>query len=362
VKKYNKFEGKKKNILIIGAGIHGSFLALYLKKKFNSVNIDIIDKNNSICSGTSASTHNRANRGYHYPRSPKTSKECSKGWIYFKNNYGQFLKIIDSFYAVEKNSKTNPKKYEKFLKKNNLYYRIENSDYFNKKKISICFKAFEGCFNHEKIVRHFYKQFKKKKIKLINNFELKKVSFSKNKKNIILFSSKKKTINKNYDIIFNSTYDNANEILKKFKIKKLIKQKIQYTSIPVVESKKKIPGLTVMDGDYVTLMPYLGNKNKYLLYDCINSISYKSHKNIATMKNYYKILKRFKEYYLLGKDFKFSKFLLGKRPIQIRDKNADRYTFVTKNQFNKIPLYSIYEGKYISAAYFTKKLVSKIKL
>ena len=33
--------------------------------------------------GSSFATHNRANKGYHYPRSTKTAIECKKGWEYF---------------------------------------------------------------------------------------------------------------------------------------------------------------------------------------------------------------------------------------------------------------------------------------
>ena len=152
MKKNNNSQSFKKNILIIGAGIHGSFMAIYLKNKYKSVNIDLIDKNKFICSGTSASTHNRANRGYHYPRSPKTAKECLNGWKYFKSNYGKFLDKIDySYYAIEKKSKTSTEKYKRFLDKNKLYYKIEDNKFFNKKNITTCFKAFEGCLIIKKL-------------------------------------------------------------------------------------------------------------------------------------------------------------------------------------------------------------------
>ena len=192
----------KKNILIIGAGIHGSFLAIYLKKKYKSANIDLIDKNSDICSGTSASTHNRANRGYHYPRSPKTARECISGWSYFKRNYGKFLdKINYSYYAIEKNSKTSTSEYKKFLQKNNFYYKIEESKYFNKKKIITSFKTFEGCFNHKKVVNYLTNQFKEKKINFIGKFELKKVRYEEKQNILVLESKKKKIIKKNYHLI-----------------------------------------------------------------------------------------------------------------------------------------------------------------
>ena len=106
---------KNKKILIIGAGIHGSFLAKYLS--FHGFKITILEKNNDICSETSAATHNRANRGYHYPRSKKTFNECIKGYDFFKKNYRNFLKKITSFYCIEKKSNLNFSNYINFFKK-----------------------------------------------------------------------------------------------------------------------------------------------------------------------------------------------------------------------------------------------------
>jgi L-2-hydroxyglutarate oxidase LhgO len=91
-----------KNILIIGAGIHGCFIAKYLAKNKNN-NIVIIEKEKDICLGSSSATHNRANRGFHYPRSKQTAKECMEAYDYFKNNYNKFLKQIDTYYSIEKN-------------------------------------------------------------------------------------------------------------------------------------------------------------------------------------------------------------------------------------------------------------------
>ena len=92
-----------KNVLIIGAGIHGCFLAKYLNK-FN-INIYLIEKNKDICLEASGATHNRANRGFHYPRSNKTTSECKIAYDYFEKKYNPYLKKRQSFYCIEKKSK-----------------------------------------------------------------------------------------------------------------------------------------------------------------------------------------------------------------------------------------------------------------
>ena len=58
-----------KKVLIIGAGIHGSFLAKYLIEK--KIEVYLMRKIKKFVLGSSNATHNRANRGFHYPRSEK---------------------------------------------------------------------------------------------------------------------------------------------------------------------------------------------------------------------------------------------------------------------------------------------------
>ena len=81
-----------KNVLIIGAGIHGCFLAKYLNK-FN-INIYLIEKNKDICLEASGATHNRANRGFHYPRSNETTSECKIAYDYFEKKYQNAFGVI----------------------------------------------------------------------------------------------------------------------------------------------------------------------------------------------------------------------------------------------------------------------------
>ena len=93
----------QKNVLIIGGGIHGCFLAKYLIE--NNINVCLIEKKNDLCLGSSNATHNRANRGFHYPRSNITTIECKKGYEYFERKYNKFLKQMNNFYCIEKKSK-----------------------------------------------------------------------------------------------------------------------------------------------------------------------------------------------------------------------------------------------------------------
>ncbi len=350
----------KKKILIIGAGIHGCFLTKYLSKSKHE--ITLIEKNKDICLETSAATHNRANRGFHYPRSKKTANECKLSYKYFNKNYKKYLKKISSFYCIERNSKISFSNYLNFFKKNKLTYKvIAKSKFIKNSFIEGIIKAEEGCFNHEKIKLHLKKEIKKKNIQVFYNFNLLRVE---NDGRQTLFISKNKIIKDKFDVIINATYNLSNQTLKKFFSNiKLKKYKHQITEVVAVKSSLKFPGITIMDGPFCTIMPQIGKKNFYLLYDVTNSIrkvSNQPKKNTFKNSNYELMKKKITKYLNYTNNFKFIKSIYGYRPIPIEDKFADRSTKIIENNFFGTKVVTIREGKYISAPYIAKKLSLKI--
>ena len=351
----------KKNILIIGAGIHGCFLTKYLSK-FN-VNIFLIEKKGDICLEASGATHNRANRGFHYPRSDRTTSECKVAYEYFEKNYKPYLNKKQSYYCIENNSKISFANYLRFFKKNRLKFDIiKKSKFIKNEKIAGIIKGEEGCYNHFKIKKMLKNKLLKKNIHKIFNFDLKKVKY--NNGLLKLVNKKNKFLEKKIDLIVNATYDSSNQILKIFSLnKKKTKYLHQLTEVVVVKSKKIFPGVTIMDGPFATIMPYIGKKNKYLLYDVTNSILKKSSAPIQKKKiksNFKKIKKKLNKYLNYTNEFKYSESLIGNRPVPYKDTHGDRSTKIEKSKYENINFLSIKEGKYISAPYVTNKLSKKI--
>ena len=119
-----------------------------------------------------------------------------------------------------------------------------------------------------------------------------------------------------------------------------------------------------MDGPYATIMPHIGKKNEYLLYDVTNSILKTSSEPIKkkiNKSNFEKIKKKLSKYIDFTKDFKYVGSNYGNRPVPSRDKEANRSTKIVEDYYSKkIKLITIREGKYISAPYISRKLSKKI--
>ena len=351
----------KKNILIIGAGIHGCFIAKYLSNK-KDYNITMIEKENDICLGSSSATHNRANRGYHYPRSQQTASECMSAYDYFKSNYKKFLKQMETYYCIEKKSKTSLTNYLKFFKKNNLKYKlIKKSKFIKNESLEAILKVEEGCFDHFKIKKYLKKELDRENVSIYLNFNLEKIDKIDNE--IILFGKNKKKIKIKPSLIINCTYNNCNQIIKLFKKDfEKISYKQQLTEVAVIESKKYIPGITIMDGPFITIMPLMGSKKKYLLYDVENSIlktSTNSISKINAKSNYFKMNSKRKKY-LKNYKIKYLYSNFGYRPIPLKDFEANRSTKILTLKINDLKMINILEGKYISAPFIARNLSRKI--
>jgi hypothetical protein len=104
------------NILVIGAGWYGCHLSKYLMDKGH--NVKIVDKTNTIFSGSSSKNQNRLHLGFHYPRANDTIKECQSGFYKFKELYSFLSESIpNNFYFISNyGSKTTIAEYVKIFK------------------------------------------------------------------------------------------------------------------------------------------------------------------------------------------------------------------------------------------------------
>jgi hypothetical protein len=84
----------------------------------NGHNVTIVDKTNSIFSGSSFKNQNRLHLGFHYPRSDITIKECQDGFYKFKSIYHSLIEPIPrNYYFISNNgSRISMAEYVKLFK------------------------------------------------------------------------------------------------------------------------------------------------------------------------------------------------------------------------------------------------------
>lgn len=344
-------------IAIIGGGLFGISSAIKIKEKFEFSNIDLFEKKSELLMGASGKNQFRWHRGYHYPRSEDTIRECLDSYNEFSKYFKKAEIVSDNYYAIAKeNSKTNFKDYLKVLQKNHLDFEFVNNENVKKNMIEGIVKVNESLVNID-IVRKLSKKY------------LKNLNINIYLNNFVNLTTEFK---KKYDYIIVSTYENNNKILK---LKS--QNKFQLVEKIIVKTPKnfKNKSFVILDGNFMCIDPYK-DSNLSVLGHVSNSV----HKTIISDKpdfgkkfselinNYYNERKSFSKFQYIKNDFK--KYFNGIDNLEFKSsfyvvrctkKNKEK----TDERLSECKLtgniISIFSGKWVSSFNISKKILDIIK-
>src|SRR3989344_5508253 len=247
---------KKYDALIIGGGIYGCLIALYLKTQLKRV--AIVEKENNLLKRASLANQARIHNGYHYPRSLTTA-------IRSRINSAKFIKEFDSaidksfkkVYAISSiNSKVHSNQFFKFCKL--IDAPIKNApenikSLFNKDLTEDVFIVREYAFNSLVLRDMLYNKIINANIDLIFNSEI--TNFKQGPNNVFnITTSTGKIYNSKY--LFICAYSQINTLLKR-SILPLIELKHEVAEIALIKVPDQLInlGITVMDGPFFSTMP-----------------------------------------------------------------------------------------------------------
>jgi len=242
-------------VIVIGAGIFGITTSLKLNE--NGYDVTLVECENDIMTKASKCNHNRLHFGFHYPRSFKTAKQSLDGYDLFYNNFSKsVINNFPNYYLIEKNSKVSGEEFKFFCDELNIFYKESQPKNINVNMDNITLSTLtnEPIFDFDTIKKDLSDRLSNSKINLILN---KKIT--------------SKSELDSFDIIINTTYRNINQINNLYNIKP-IKLKLQDVIVPIFKMNSDKIGLTIMDGEYCTIMPKGFEENTFLLYHVKHSV------------------------------------------------------------------------------------------
>jgi hypothetical protein len=249
---------KNLKVAIIGGGIFGLYIAKTMLEF--DLEVDVYEQEDSLGKGASQVNQARLHLGYHYPRSEETAKQCISGFEKFAKEFEEGInKDFKQYYTIAKNnSKTNKIEYLDFCKKMNLPHKIVEleSNLINSDQNDLVIETLEYSFDWKIVIDKLEYQVRLNGGKILLNHKIVGGDIKGLKKSLVS-SYKDLLIKKDYDIVINSAYANINGLNKvlgapllplSFELCEMIKVK--------VPDKLKNVGITIMDGDYTSIMPY----------------------------------------------------------------------------------------------------------
>ena len=249
--------------IIVGGGIFGCQTAISLAKRGRRV--AILERESDLLLGASLNNQNRVHKGYHYPRNISTAQQSLEGFRKFCDEYsGAVSDCFDQFYCVASNfSKCSADEFLNFCQKLGAQYREVDSlgSGIQIKNVDVIISVREAVYDAQILREAIRRRLRFLGVDIFFNRSVNNISKRENHYFLTtdstdIFASQK---------LVNATYANIQAVNG---FAGLVPRPLiyEYTMVPIIEfTLPKRVGVTVMDGQFMTLLPY-GHSRDYLLY------------------------------------------------------------------------------------------------
>lgn len=257
------------NVAVIGCGIFGAEVAI--QASLLGLTCSVFEFKDDILHGASANNQNRLHLGFHYPRDIKTARQSIEGFELFKKRYPECIQdfSVNAYLIANQGSKTTYIDYLNFCDLLNIPYKKIHSEILPLEIRG----ADHGVSCNEvvydvNILRDLvWNSLKYNSIDVQLNTTVKNIYKSNAG---FCLNLKDQDLIINADVVINATYSNINYFTSQLGYK-IDHSLFEYTVVPIIEIDLDRIGVTIMDGPYITLLPYGKSKN-FLLYSVEHSV------------------------------------------------------------------------------------------
>ena len=270
---------KTPSIAVIGCGIFGATIAIALHQA--GFKVELFERSRKPLLGASFNNQNRLHLGFHYPRDIATAQQCIKGFDSFKYNFSEAIRsdFKNAYFIAKDKSLTSSEDYLLFCKKLGIYFEQFDINTFPTAvtNVSTGILCKEAVYDAQKLGEIIAKKLKANEIQIYCNTEIEAIE---NVNNQIRVHTKNGDI-KMFDGVVNTTYANSNRFTKQLG-HSVINNQYEYTVVPIIQIPlPETVGITIMDGAFMTLLPF-GMSNNYLLYHVDQSVIERTTEECAT--------------------------------------------------------------------------------
>ena len=251
-------------IAVIGAGIFGCLTALETSNAGHEV--VLLEKNHDILSGATPKSQNRLHLGLHYPRDLATARQSIDGFRTFSSVFNDAInRQFPNYYAIAKeSSKVSIEEFENFvraagitIKEFDNEFKLENE--VKVKNVSRIWECHEGVIDMDTLREMLRSQIESSQVELRIDSEVKRLEKDRSQWRLLTEDEES-----TYDFVIKCTYssDSITVESQDFRLRSRLYHK---TLIQVIESGVNNFGITIVDGDFLTILPQ-GFTNRLLAY------------------------------------------------------------------------------------------------
>jgi len=343
------------NVAVIGGGIFGAEIAI--KAKSLGLTVKIIEQKENILIGASANNQNRLHLGFHYPRDIETGRQCIRGFRAFKEKYSRCIEegFINAYFIAGEGSLTSQ---DEFIKFSNLlgvsFNTILSKDFpIEVRHTEMCLLCEEVVYDCSVLRDIVWENLNSAGVEVELGKRANKISRIENSFKIE-FDDFEPIL---ADVVVNASYSDISYLTKQLGYS-IVERQYEYTAVAIIELDIPKLGITIMDGPFMTLLPY-GKTGKFLLY-CVEYSVIKTEIGALMDQNwlnpnlspfskvdkqeYFKKMINFcKKYVPVLRQARLKDFLEGPRMVLSKKDDTDERPSLITNYENNY--YTVFSGK-----------------
>jgi glycine/D-amino acid oxidase-like deaminating enzyme len=347
---------KKVNVAVIGCGIFGAEIAL--KAKSYGLSVEVYEAKNDILSGASANNQNRLHLGFHYPRDLETGKQSIRGFDAFKQKYSECIQdgFLNAYFIANEGSLTTPGDFLKFCEQLGAPYKTIVPNEF-----PVAVQCADTGILCEEVVYDcgilrdlIWQHLRRDDINVVLGERA--VKIAKNSGQYLIDFAKGGSVLA--DVIINASYCDINRLTEQLG-HTVTERLFEYTAVPIIELDMPKVGVTIMDGPFMTVLPY-GKTENFLLYNVEHTLVAKDissqmdptwltpesapFTNVDKLRYFEKMIALCKKFVPLIERAKVVGFLEGPRMVLARKEDSDaRPSIVTS--YDGDGYFTVFAGK-----------------
>lgn len=256
------------NVVVIGGGIFGVEVAL--KAKSLGLSVKLYEAKDDILAGASQNNQNRLHLGFHYPRDLETGRQSIRGFNAFREKYRESIQdgFINAYLIANHNSLTSLANYFTFCQKLGLQFKQITTedlpiDVRGADAGIVCEEVVYDC----RILRDLaWKMLNTQKVDVALQARVIKVAYRAGRYKVEASDGSITSA----DFVVNASYADINRITRQLEFP-VTENLYEYTAVPIIRLALPKIGVTIMDGPFMTILPY-GRSDSFLLYNVVQSV------------------------------------------------------------------------------------------
>lgn len=245
------------DFVIIGSGIFGCYAALFLKRQ--GFDVLLIEREQRPWQKASVVNQARLHFGYHYPRSIATAILANGHRERFLDEHRQCTnKTFTQYYAIDSmNSLTDGQQFERFCDRVRIpARRTTRNDIFEPGRIEALYETTEYSFDPYLIREHYLDQLRAEGVPLLLGERIAAAEVAGDIWRIDIKDVHGASQLVEARGVINATYANLNAVNRLFSLPEIdVVHEISEMVLVKMEALNNV-GLTIMDGPFMSVMPY----------------------------------------------------------------------------------------------------------